>query len=330
MISSLSFLWKIPLTYKTDASSTTHRHLMTTHTDSVHIGEEVRWMKVNTDMTRYYVVHDEDGGWDEMTRLLRDNHTALSFKDRTHFIHNAFQLITAGHLSLDTGLDLIGYLQLETHTVPLRHGLSYLEAFYQMIEKRNDVDVKSNLGIYILRFFRSIVDRQTWSDDGSASERRLRSKVLSLACHLEDPPCLERAKRSFKDWLRSNGTLGLLELGLEGKVVRSQDLASLITMVARNPWGHQLAWTFAKTNWDTLVQKFQLGSSCIRNILISTTGQFSSPEELTEVQLFFESIKDQASQLRAARVTLDNVQNNVRWFQKNLETLRSWLNKQLK
>lgn len=66
--------------------------------------------------------------------------------------------------------------------------------------------------IYILRFSRSIVDRQTWSDDGSASERRLRSKVLSLACHLEDPPCLERAKRSFKDWLRSNGTLGYVRL----------------------------------------------------------------------------------------------------------------------
>ncbi|XP_034398276.1 endoplasmic reticulum aminopeptidase 2 isoform X2 [Cyclopterus lumpus] len=377
------FLWHIPLTYKTDASSTTHRHLMTTHTDSIHIGEEVSWVKVNTDMTGYYVVHYEDGGWDEMTKLLRENHTALSYKDRTHLIHNAFQLITSGHLPLDKGLDLIGYLQLETHTVPLLQGLGYLEAFYRMIEKKNDFDVISNLGMYILRFFRSIIDRQTWSDGGSVSERRLRSQVLSLACHLEDPPCLERANQTFKDWLQSNGTLNLptdvaetvfsvgarddhgwrsllhtynislfaaqkskvlfaltcsrdtnklhklLELGLEGKVIRSQDLSFLILMVARNPRGHRLAWNFVKKNWDTLVQRFQLGSSCIGNILISTTGQFSSPEELTEVQLFFESIKDQASQLRAAQVALDNVQKNVRWFQRNLETLRSWLNKQL-
>ncbi|XP_035513793.1 endoplasmic reticulum aminopeptidase 2 [Morone saxatilis] len=377
------FLWHIPLTYKTDASSTIHRHLMTTHTDSIHIGEEVNWVKVNTDMTGYYVVHYEDGGWDEMTKLLLENHTALSYKDRTHLIHNAFQLVTAGHLSLDKALDLIGYLQLETHTVPLLQGLGYLEAFYRMIEKKNEFDLTRNLGMYMLRFFRAVIDQQTWSDSGSVSERRLRSDVLSLACHLDDPPCLDRARQSFKDWLQSNGTLNLptdvaetvysvgaqddhgwasllhtynislsaaqknkflfaltcsrdanklhrlLELGLEGKMIRSQDLSSLILMVARNPQGHHLAWNFVKKNWDTLVEKFQLGSFCIRNIIIGTTGQFSSPEELADVQLFFESIKEQASQLRATQVALDNMQKNLRWFQRNLETLRNWLNKQM-
>ena len=64
------------------------------HSDSVPIGEDVNWVKVNSDMTGYYVVHYEDGGWDEMTKLLRENHTALSYKDRTQLIHNAFQLVT--------------------------------------------------------------------------------------------------------------------------------------------------------------------------------------------------------------------------------------------
>lgn len=68
--------------------------LFVSHLDSVHIGEEVSWVKVNSDMTGYYVVHYEDGGWDEMARLLRQNHTALSYKDRTQLIHNAMQLVT--------------------------------------------------------------------------------------------------------------------------------------------------------------------------------------------------------------------------------------------
>ncbi|XP_070690250.1 endoplasmic reticulum aminopeptidase 2 [Pempheris klunzingeri] len=378
------FLWHIPLTYKTDASNTIHRHLMTTHSDSIHVGEEVSWVKINTDMTGYYMVHYEDNGWDEMTKLLRENHTALSYKDRTHLIHNAMQLVTAGYLPLNKALDLIGYLKVETHTVPLLQGLGYLETFYHIIEKRNEVDLTSKLGTYILRFFRTVIDQQTWSDSGSVSERRLRSEVLSLACHLNDPPCLQQARQIFKDWLQANGTLNLptdvaktvysvgaqddhgwatllhtynnslsaaqkskilfaltcsretnklyrlLELGLEGKVIRSQDLSTLILMVARNPRGHHLAWNFVKKNWDTLVQKFHLGSFCIRNIIIGTTGQFSAPEDLTEVQLFFESIKEQASQLRATQVALDNVQKNIRWVQMNLETLRAWLNKQLK
>uniref|UniRef100_A0A7N6BYT1 Aminopeptidase n=1 Tax=Anabas testudineus TaxID=64144 RepID=A0A7N6BYT1_ANATE len=349
------FLWHIPLTFKTDASSSIHRHLMTTQTD---IGEDVSWVKVNTDMTGYYVVHYEDGGWDVITKLLRENHTALSYKDRTHLIHNAFQLVTAGHLPINKALDLIGYLRLETNTVPLLEGLGYLEAFYRLIEKRNELE-------YILQFFRAVIDQQTWSDSGSVSERRLRSEVLALACHLDDPPCLERARQNFKDWLQSNRTLSLptdvaetvfavgaqddhgwasllheynislsaaqkakilfaltcsrdtnklqrlLELGLEGKVIRLQDLSSLILMVARNPQGYHLAWDFVKENWDSLVQKLQLGSFCIRNIIIGTTGQFTSPEELAEVQLFFESIKEQVSQLRATQVALDNVKKNV-------------------
>nr|XP_020450153.1 endoplasmic reticulum aminopeptidase 2-like [Monopterus albus]XP_020450154.1 endoplasmic reticulum aminopeptidase 2-like [Monopterus albus] len=119
-------------------------------------------------------------------------------------------------------------------------------------------------------------------------------------------------------------------MGLEGKVIRLQDLSAVILMVARNPRGHHLAWNFVKKNWDLLVQKFQLGSFCIRNILIGTTGQFSSPEELTEVQLFFESIKEQTSQLRTVQIALDNVRKNVRWVQRNLGTLRNWLNEQMK
>ncbi|XP_037536391.1 endoplasmic reticulum aminopeptidase 2 [Nematolebias whitei] len=378
------FLWHVPLTYKTDASSTVHRHLMTSQMDSIYIGEDVSWVKLNCDMTGYYVVHYADGGWDVMTALLRENHTALSYKDRTHLIHNAFQLVTAGHLPLDKALDLIGYLHVEKHTVPLLQGLGYLEAFYHMIEKRDEPSLTHNLGKYILHFFRAIIDQQMWSDSGTVSERRLRSEVLSLACHLDYPPCLERANQLFNNWLQSNETFNLptdvaetvfsvgaqdeqgwralfhiynislseaqkhkilfaltssrdthklqrlLALGLEGKAIRSQDLSHLVLMVARNPRGHYLAWNFVKKNWDTLVQKFNLGSFCIRNIIIGTTNQFSSPEELSEVKLFFDSIREQASQLRATQLALDNVQKNVRWVQRNLETLRNWLKEHMK
>lgn len=377
------FLWHIPLTYKTDTSSTIHRHLMTSSADSVHIGADVSWVKVNTDMTGYYVVHYEGDGWDLMIKLLRANHTALSYKDRTHLIHNAFQLVTAGLLPLDKALDLIGYLSLETHTVPLLQGLGYLEYIYRLTEKRDELGVTLNLAKYILHFFRAVIDRQTWSDSGSVSERRLRSEVLSLACHLEDPPCLRRAQQLFKDWLQSNKTLNLptdvaetvfsvgaqddsgwdsllhtykislseaqkhtillaltssrdtnklqrlLELGLEGKVIKSQDLSHVILLVARNPHGRILAWNFVKKKWDTLVQKFQLGSFCIRNIVIGTTGRFCSPEELNEVKLFFESIREQSSQLRATQIALDNVQKNVRWVERNIEPLSNWLSEQL-
>ncbi|KAK0145219.1 Endoplasmic reticulum aminopeptidase 2 [Merluccius polli] len=374
------YLWHIPLTFKTSTSSTVHRHLMVTKTDSVYVGEEVRWVKVNTDMAGYYLVHYEDGGWDQLTHLLRENHTALSYQDRTHLIHNAFQLVVTGKLSMGEALDLISYLPLETHTVPLLEGLGFLEAYYKMLEKRTDHDLTLKLRTHILRFFRGVIDQQTWSDQGSVSERHLRSEVLSLACDLGHAPCLQVANQSFADWLRSKGTLSLptdltetiysvgaqddqgweallhtytvshsethkhkilsamgssrdtsklnrlLELALKGKVIRHQDLSTLVYMVARNPQGQRLAWDFVKKNWGMLVQKFQLGSFCIRSLIVSTTAQFSSPEELADMQSFFKSIEEQASQLRATQVALDNVEKNVMWMQRNLGALRDWLN----
>ncbi|CAL8248279.1 unnamed protein product [Merluccius merluccius] len=374
------YLWHIPLTFKTSTSSTVHRHLMVTKTDSVHVEEEVRWVKVNTDMAGYYLVHYEDGGWDQLTHLLRENHTALSYQDRTHLIHNAFQLIVTGKLSIGEALDLISYLPLETHTVPLLEGLGFLEAYYKMLEKRTDHDLTLKLRTHILRFFRGVIDQQTWSDQGSVSERHLRSEVLSLACDLGHAPCLQVANQSFEDWLRSKGTLSLptdltetiysvgaqddqgweallhtytvshsethkrkilsamgssrdtsklnrlLELALKGEVIRHQDLSTLVYMVARNPQGQRLAWDFVKKNWGMLVQKFQLGSFCIRSLIVSTTAQFSSPEELADMQSFFKSIEEQASQLRATQIALDNVEKNVMWMQRNLGALRDWLN----
>lgn len=53
----------------------------------------------------------------------------------------------AGQLTLDKALDLIGYLRLETHTVPLLDGLGYLGLFYRIVEKRNEHDVKHNLAV---------------------------------------------------------------------------------------------------------------------------------------------------------------------------------------
>ncbi|KAL2092099.1 hypothetical protein ACEWY4_011897 [Coilia grayii] len=377
------FLWHIPLTYKTSHSQSDMRHLLDTQSGVLDLDENVDWVKFNSDMNGYYIVHYEGDGWERLSAVLRNNFTALTHKDRANLIHNAFQLVTAGQLSLNTALNLITYLQSETHNVPLIQGLGYLETFYRMVEKRGLSDVTQNVKDFILQFFQGVIDRQTWSDRGSISDRRLRSEVLSLACDLGYPPCLKTAKQFFSDWRTSNGTVSLpgdvtetvfsigaqepegwdfllgryttcmseaqkekilsalatsqdptklirlLYLGMEGQIIKNMELPSLIYGVARNPKGTVLAWNFVKNNWDKLVEKFQLGSSSIRSIIIGTTAQFSSKEELNDIKDFFESIKDQSSQLRVTQVALENVEKNIMWLEKNLEALRTWLIKTL-
>uniref|UniRef100_A0A8B9I1H5 Aminopeptidase n=1 Tax=Astyanax mexicanus TaxID=7994 RepID=A0A8B9I1H5_ASTMX len=372
------FLWHIPLTYKTSHSHTEMRHILQTKSDVLVLDGDVDWVKFNTDMNGYYMIDYDAEGWSALIELLRVNHSAVSFKDRANLIHNAFQLVTAGRLPLDRALDLITYLKTETHNVPLLQGIGYLESFYKMIEKRNMPDVTQHLKTYILQYFRDVIDKQTWSNEGTVSDRRLRSELLSLACDLGYAPCLEKAKHFYHTWVKSNSTISLpsdvtetiymvgaqddsgwhyllekygvsmseaekckilsalastrdsnklLELGMEGSVIRAQDLSTLIYTVARNPAGHFLAWNFVKKNWNKLVEKFQLGSFSMRNIIIGTTGQFSSKEEL--IKEFFESIRDQTSQLRVTQVAVENVEKNILWLERNLETLRTWLQQRL-
>lgn len=48
-----------------------------------------------------------------------------------------------------------------------------------------------------------------------------------------------------------------------------------------------------------------------------------------QVQMFFKSIKEQALQLRATQLALDNMQKNIRWYETNIETLRTWLDEKM-
>lgn len=117
----------------------------------------------------------------------------------------------------------------------------------------------------------------------------------------------------------------LIELGMEGKVIKTQDLAALLHAIARNPKGQQLAWNFVKENWTHLLKKFDLGSFALRMIIFGTTSHFSSKDELQEVKLFFESLKDQGVDLEIFQIVLETISKNIRWLEKNLSTLRNWL-----
>uniref|UniRef100_A0A8C2BYG9 Aminopeptidase n=1 Tax=Cyprinus carpio TaxID=7962 RepID=A0A8C2BYG9_CYPCA len=263
------YLWHIPLTYKTSHSEHEVKHLLTTKSDVLTLDEEVDWVKLNTDMNGYYIVHYDEEGWNCLTELLRVNHTALSFKDRASLIHNAFQLVT-----LPTDVS---------------------ETVY-MVGAQDD----SGWAYLLEKYGVSMCETE-------------KSKFLSALASSKDSKKLSR----------------LLQLGMGGTVIKTQNLPSLIYMVARNPVGHFLAWDFVKKHWNELVEKFPLGSFGIRSIIVGTVTQFSSTEELREVEVFFKSITEQVSQLRVIQVATENLEKNIMWLKRNLETMRTWLQQRL-
>ncbi|XP_029108929.1 endoplasmic reticulum aminopeptidase 1-like [Scleropages formosus] len=259
---SSKFLWHIPLTYITSRSNTVHRFLLKTRTDVLHLPEEVEWVKFNVDMRGYYIVHYEAGGWDALVSLLQHNHTALSSNDRTSLINNVFQLVSVDKVPLDRALDLSLYLSKETEIMPVTQGLSELVPLYKLMEKRDMEDVENQLKAYIVNLFRELIERQSWSDEGSVSQRMLRSYLLLFACVRGHAPCTRAAGELFRKWKESDGTVSVpsdVSLAVYSVGARSEEgwdflldkyrrslyssvKSRIKTALCTSPLGHKLQW----------------------------------------------------------------------------------------
>ncbi|XP_064130337.1 endoplasmic reticulum aminopeptidase 1 isoform X1 [Loxodonta africana] len=373
------YLWHVPLTFITSKSDSVHRFLLKTKTDVLILPEEVEWIKFNVGMNGYYIVHYEDDGWDSLTGLLKRRHTTISSNDRASLINNAFQLVSIGKLPIEKALDLTLYLKHETEIMPVFQGLNELIPMYKLMEKRDMNEVETQFKAFLIRLLRDLIDKQTWTDEGSVSERMLRSQLLLLACVRKYQPCVERAEGYFREWKESSGNLSLpndvtlavfavgaqntegweflyskyqsslssteknqiefalctsqdkeklqwlLDQSFEGDIIKTQEFPGILRLIGRNPVGYPLAWQFLKKNWNELVQKFDLGSPSITHMVMGTTNQFSTRTWLEEVKGFFSSLKENGSQLRCVQQTIETIEENIRWMDKNFDKIRVWL-----
>uniref|UniRef100_A0A8C1MXJ0 Aminopeptidase n=1 Tax=Cyprinus carpio TaxID=7962 RepID=A0A8C1MXJ0_CYPCA len=305
-----SFLWHVPLTYIISGSTTVHRFLLKTKTDVLYLPEEVDWIKFNVDMSGYYIVHYEGSGWDDLIKLLKHNHTALSSNDRASLINNAFQLVSVGKLPLDKALDLTLYLSKETEIMPVTQGFRELVPLYKLMEKRDMVELENQMKGYILQLFRKLIDQQSWTDDGSVSQRMLRSYLLLFGCVRGHPPCVSTATQLFNQWRDSDGNMSL-----------PNDVTMAVFSVGAR----------TEDGWEFLFEKykeFDLGSHSIAHMVVGVTNQYSTREMLAEVRSFFSSLRaETGAELRCIQQALENIEENIRWMDKNLPLLKAWLHR---
>ncbi|XP_025899908.1 leucyl-cystinyl aminopeptidase isoform X3 [Nothoprocta perdicaria] len=209
--SPASYLWHIPLTYMTSNCNFTHctnAYLLDQKSAVIELPEEVEWIKFNVEMSGYYMVHYSED-WKTLIDLLKKNHTALSAKDRANLINNIFTLAGLGKESLEKAFELIDYLEKENCTAPLTQALFQMNLIYNLLDKRGEQQLAARVMHRIESLLGNKIDQQTWTDDGTLSERELRSALLAFACthHLRN--CRATATDMFKEWMSSNGTKSL-------------------------------------------------------------------------------------------------------------------------
>uniref|UniRef100_H3DD78 Leucyl/cystinyl aminopeptidase n=1 Tax=Tetraodon nigroviridis TaxID=99883 RepID=H3DD78_TETNG len=117
----------------------------------------------------------------------------------------------------------------------------------------------------------------------------------------------------------------LLNAGLQGNIIQTQELPLVISAVANGFAGYLFVWDFIQQNWDRLIQKFPVGSFALQSIIKSVTNQFSTQSHLDQVQDFFSRLKERGSQMRSVQEALETIRLNQRWMDNNLPTLQKWL-----
>ncbi|XP_036166331.1 leucyl-cystinyl aminopeptidase isoform X3 [Myotis myotis] len=210
--SDASYLWHIPLSFVTEGRNYSKHQLVSfldKKSDVINLTEEVQWIKVNTNMTGYYIVHYADDDWDALINQLKINPYVLSDKDRANLINNIFELAGLGKVPLQKAFDLIGYLGNETHTAPITETLFQTGLIYNLLEKLGYMDLASRLVARVSKLLQSQIQQQNWTDDGSPSARELRSALLEFACVHNLENCSTTALKLFDEWVASNGTLSL-------------------------------------------------------------------------------------------------------------------------
>lgn len=112
----------------------------------------------------------------------------------------------------------------------------------------------------------------------------------------------------------------------ENSGIRKQDAARVFGAIASNSVGQPLAYSFLRNKWDHIRE--YLGSSLftINNIVRSCTKRINSPFELGDLRQFASvHNRELGTATRAVEQALEQAEANVKWMERNYESIVRWL-----
>ena len=97
--------------------------------------------------------------------------------------------------------------------------------------------------------------------------------------------------------------------------VRTQDSISVVTGVASNLRGRDLAWEFVKDRWAEFDRRYGGGGFGLMR-LVSICNNFNDAQRLADVETFFLEHPAPAAE-RTIRQALERIRLNIRWLEQN-------------
>jgi len=177
-----------------------------------------------------------------------------------------------------------------------------------------DVDMKSTVYCQAIRNG----DEQEWD---FAWERYKASNVAT-------------EKRSLLGGLSCTKEIWLLNKFLnmsltEGSGIRKADGRSVISRIAINLVGRDLAFDFIRDKWDRVVDYYGSLSFAMAGLMKNVLSQRNTEFSLNEIETFYEKNSDTLSSAeREVKQAIEGTRGNIKWMENNYEIIYAWLQKQ--
>jgi len=113
-----------------------------------------------------------------------------------------------------------------------------------------------------------------------------------------------------------------LNMALDFKKVRKQDLMYPVYGMISSEKGLRMTWNFLKKNWDTILKEFK-GTAMI-NRMASVTRRFAKDKDYEDVQDFFEKNEHPGAE-RGVKQALESIKTQAAWLKRDKKVLMAAL-----
>ena len=118
----------------------------------------------------------------------------------------------------------------------------------------------------------------------------------------------------------------LLNYTLDTNIIGSQDAPYLLGNIASSSRiGRELTWQFVKKNLDMLLGRYGNELFLLARMFSSVLSSFSTEQDLKDIELFFDNVKDLGSGNQAVKQSIEKIKSKIEWKKRNEADLNRWL-----
>ncbi|XP_076438167.1 uncharacterized protein LOC143277263 isoform X2 [Babylonia areolata] len=206
------YRWDVPITM---ASSQTpnftktaadvvwmERNAAVTVVEDPTMGQDQGWYVMNVQQYGYYRVLYDQRNWLNLINQLNSDHKVIHPINRAQIINDAWNLVRADMLSMETALGAVEYLSKEVDYLPWRSFARELDYLTQLLGQS---DLYTALESAVVDMVSGPLQElgMDITSDLDPLEVFVRVELITLACSNGHPTCVNMAQQQFNDWTNS-------------------------------------------------------------------------------------------------------------------------------